>query len=97
MICQIRMKHARKLLSWDGTQCPKTSLFQTSIELTSVKFRFIGHIRVDDENLLITLSMLRFGQIVRGLKPKRMHMYKCDDAKTKIKYLEVGDVLYEKK
>ncbi|KAK9743793.1 Kinesin motor domain [Popillia japonica] len=54
----------------------------------SSMLRFIGHIRVDDENLLITLSMLRFGQIVRGLKPKRMHMYKCDDAKTKIKYLE---------
>ncbi|KAI4462284.1 kinesin-related [Holotrichia oblita] len=50
--------------------------------------RFIGHIRVDDENLLITLSMLRFGQIVRGLKPKKMKLNTCDDTETKIKYLE---------
>lgn len=32
--------------------------------------RFIGHIRVEKENLLITLSMLKFGQTLRCIKPE---------------------------
>ncbi|GJQ86852.1 kinesin-F [Trypoxylus dichotomus] len=55
---------------------------------SSSMLRFIGHIRVDDENLPITLSMLRFGQIIHGLKPKKMQLHRYDDQETKLKYLE---------
>lgn len=52
--------------------------------------RFIGHIRTDKENLLITLSMLRFGQILRGLKTRKVNYINYEDEETKIKNLEVG-------
>lgn len=32
---------------------------------------FIGHLRITDDNLMVTISMLRFGQLVRGLTLKK--------------------------
>lgn len=43
-----------------------SSLFRTNTIILA--FSFIGHIRIDRQDLVVTLSMLRFGQIISGLK-----------------------------
>ncbi|RZC33974.1 Kinesin domain containing protein [Asbolus verrucosus] len=42
----------------------------TSLSNSSV-LRFIGHIRVEREDLLLTISMLRFGELIGGLKASK--------------------------
>ncbi|KAF2899441.1 hypothetical protein ILUMI_06737 [Ignelater luminosus] len=50
--------------------------------------RFIGHLRTNKENLLISLSMLRFGQIVRGMKPQKLQFDIKENKDLKQKKLE---------
>lgn len=38
------------------------------MQLTKYFFSFIGHLQINRQNLIITLSMLRFGQTILGLK-----------------------------
>ncbi|XP_063918603.1 kinesin-like protein KIF9 [Zophobas morio] len=37
-------------------------------------FRFVGHIRVSREDLLVTISMLRFGELIGGLKATKYEL-----------------------
>ncbi|KAJ8928468.1 hypothetical protein NQ314_018973 [Rhamnusium bicolor] len=50
--------------------------------------RFIGHIRVLQEDLVITISMLRFGQLVRGLKPKMKELIYEMNEESKLQYIQ---------
>ncbi|XP_019756624.2 kinesin-like protein KIN-1 [Dendroctonus ponderosae] len=49
--------------------------------------RFIGHIKAKNEDLLITLSMLRFGNILKGLKMKRKVMQFELNEEVELQYL----------
>ncbi|KAB0795063.1 hypothetical protein PPYR_11902 [Photinus pyralis] len=50
--------------------------------------RCVGHIRVDLPNLYITLSLLAFGQCIRGLKPKRLQPNISKNEEIEIKLLK---------
>lgn len=51
--------------------------------------RFIGHIHTDMENLPLTLSMLRFAQIIRALPPKALLTNEQEDEEFVIQKLQV--------
>ncbi|XP_050500073.1 uncharacterized protein LOC114344107 isoform X2 [Diabrotica virgifera virgifera] len=52
--------------------------------------RFIGHINPDKEHLQISLSMMRFGQIIKGYKPSSIQIEQPAKmtAENKIRYLQ---------
>lgn len=37
-------------------------------------YSFVGHIRVSREDLLVTISMLRFGELIGGLKATKYEL-----------------------
>ncbi|KAK5645055.1 hypothetical protein RI129_006355 [Pyrocoelia pectoralis] len=50
--------------------------------------RCIGHVRVDLPNLYITISLLNFGQYIRGLKPKKLQPNISKNEEIEIKLLK---------
>lgn len=55
----------------------------------NIFYRFIGHIRTNKENLAITLSMLRFGQIIKGLRSHEVIISEDEENQT-VAVLEVS-------
>lgn len=49
----------------------------------------IGHIKVNTQDLLVTLSMLRFGNIVRGIKMQSKVIYFDINEELEVAYLKV--------
>nr|CAH7757235.1 unnamed protein product [Callosobruchus chinensis] len=51
--------------------------------------RFIGHIKTLREDLPMTISMLRFGALLKGIPPERKKMEKKEDPVAKMKQLDL--------
>ncbi|XP_017771755.1 PREDICTED: kinesin-like protein KIF9 [Nicrophorus vespilloides] len=75
--------------------CIIINYLKDSLNAHSV-LRFIGHIRSERNDTMVSLSMLRFGQLVRGLTPQKLHPKVFKDQETKLKVVEAELVILKK-